>query len=211
MTSTKSYKLIYFNVRGRAEVCRFIFAQAGIKYEDQRINKGEEWPQLKPNTPTGQLPILEVDGKQLTGSGPIARFLAERHGLAGSDDFENAEIAGIMDVLGDFMQKITAFFFESDAERKAQLKKKVEDEDIPKYWGVLDGKIQKNNSANGWIYKDKPTYADFSLYCTLHYVGMVTSISKFFETYPSVAKMKAAVEGLPNIARWLKDRPQTEQ
>ena len=31
------YKLIYFNVRGRGEICRLILAQAGVKFEDKRI------------------------------------------------------------------------------------------------------------------------------------------------------------------------------
>ena len=82
-------------------MARLIFAQAGVKYEDKRVDK-EEWGQLKPSTPTGALPLLEVDGKQITGSVVINRFLAERFGLAGSNDVENAEIAGIIDVLGDF-------------------------------------------------------------------------------------------------------------
>nr|XP_012142107.1 PREDICTED: uncharacterized protein LOC100881277 isoform X3 [Megachile rotundata] len=41
-----SYKLIYFNARGRAEHIRYIFAYAGIDYVDERISK-ERWPELK--------------------------------------------------------------------------------------------------------------------------------------------------------------------
>lgn len=40
------YKLIYFNSRGRAEHIRFIFAYAGVEYEDVRIPK-EKWPEFK--------------------------------------------------------------------------------------------------------------------------------------------------------------------
>lgn len=41
-------KLTYFNVRGRAEVSRMILAQAGVKYEDERIAR-EDWPALQPS------------------------------------------------------------------------------------------------------------------------------------------------------------------
>jgi glutathione S-transferase len=41
-----SYKLIYFNARGKAELIRFIFAYAGVDYEDERISK-DKWPELK--------------------------------------------------------------------------------------------------------------------------------------------------------------------
>ena len=44
----KTYKLIYFNLRGRAELARLILAQAGVEYDDHRIEK-ESWPELKPS------------------------------------------------------------------------------------------------------------------------------------------------------------------
>ena len=39
-------KLIYFNYMARAELSRFILAQAGVDYTDERIT-AEEWPKLK--------------------------------------------------------------------------------------------------------------------------------------------------------------------
>ena len=42
------YKLTYFNLRGRAEVTRLLFAQAGVEFEDYRI-EAEEWSKLKPS------------------------------------------------------------------------------------------------------------------------------------------------------------------
>jgi hypothetical protein len=40
------YKLHYLNGRGRAEVIRLIFAAAGQKYEDYRIELSD-WPKCK--------------------------------------------------------------------------------------------------------------------------------------------------------------------
>ncbi len=48
------YKLTYFNIRGRAEVARLLFAQGGVEYEDCRI-KGDDWPSLKPS----EYPLLK--------------------------------------------------------------------------------------------------------------------------------------------------------
>ena len=42
-----NYKLTYFNNKGRAELTRLLFAQAGVEYEDNRI-EGSDWPTLKP-------------------------------------------------------------------------------------------------------------------------------------------------------------------
>ena len=33
-----TYKLSYFNARGKAEVARWIFAEAHVKYQDHRID-----------------------------------------------------------------------------------------------------------------------------------------------------------------------------
>ena len=44
-------KLIYFNSKGRAELSRLILAQAGVEYEDKRVEKGE-WAKMKPSTYT---------------------------------------------------------------------------------------------------------------------------------------------------------------
>lgn len=206
-----TYKLTYFNAKGAAEVCRFIFAQAEVKYEDVRLEwGGEEWAKLKPSTPTGKLPILEVDGKQLPGSGPIARFLAEKYGLAGRDDFENGVIAGVIDTANDFRVKMMAVIFESNEERKAKLLKVLEDEDIPTFFGIFERMIMENKDASnaGWIIGPSVTYADFTIYWILEYLLKICP--SCLDKFPNVLKLNTSVEILPNIAKWLKERPKTE-
>ncbi|KAK3102456.1 hypothetical protein FSP39_011497 [Pinctada imbricata] len=74
------YKLTYFNLRGRGELPRLIFAAAGVPFEDKRIQFGKEWEDFKPKTPRGYLPILEFDGKTLDQSQTISRFLSKEFG-----------------------------------------------------------------------------------------------------------------------------------
>ena len=203
-----TYKLTYFNTKGLGEVTRLIFAQAGVQYEDKRVTREAEWPELKPNTPYGELPVLEVDGKQLAGSGPIARLVAERFNLAGSNDFENADIASIIVVLQALIQKIFQLAFEKDETRKADLKKALEEEHIPKNLGALEKRAAGNNSASGWIWGAKVTYAELHAYHILSYVKMF--FPNVLDKYPVLARMYTSVENLPNIAKWLEERPKTE-
>ena len=196
-----TYKLIYFNAKGRAEITRFIFAQSGVPYEDKRIEyDAKEWPELKPNTPFGVLPVLEIDGKQLGGSIVIARYLAEEFGLAGSNAFENAEIDSIADWISDFFTKVVKVVFEKDETKKAELLDKFVKEVIPKYFDILEKKV----SPEGWLYGNKVTWVDFFFYTVIP--GYKNALDK----YPGLDKVKKNVESLPNIAKWLKDRPETQ-
>lgn len=193
------YKLIYFNLRGRAELARLVFAQAGVQYEDKRIPK-EEWGELKPKTPFGVLPILEFDGHTLGGSVEIARFIAEKHGVAGSNAVENSLIAGLMDCLTDMQRAIMTFYFEKNETRKAELKKKLDEEDMPKYLSFLE----KHVSADGWLFGSKVTYVDLAFYNFIQFMP-----SEVLTKFPKLKSVADKVAALPNIAKWIKERPET--
>ena len=201
------YKLVYFNSRGSAEVTRLIFAQAGVKFEDKRVTN-EEWAELKPTTPTGTLPILEVDGKAFPGSGPIERFVAERHGLAGTDDLENLQLAGIADTIVDLVHKMIPVFFEKDETRKAELQKEFAETHVPRYLGILEKWAGANNSAGGWFYGPKVTYVDLKFFVMGGYIKQ--QAPNVFDKFPALAKLITSIENLPNIAKWLKERPETD-
>ena len=94
-------KLTYFNLMGRAETTRLILAQAGVAFEDKRIEPAD-WPALKASLPMGQLPILEVDGKTIGQSMTIARFCGRRFGLAGKDELEGALADQAVDQVAGF-------------------------------------------------------------------------------------------------------------
>ena len=204
-----SYKLIYFNARAAPEVIRFIFAQAGVKYEDVRVeggSQGEEWKKMKPTTPFGVLPVLEADGKQLGGCRIIARYLAEQFGLAGENPFENAQIANIVDAVNDLNQELIKVWMEKDEARKAEMQKKLEEDIIPTKLKFFERHAATN--VSGWL-AGKLTWADFFLYISLEWVVKMTN-DKALNNFPGLTKMKASVEALPNIAKWIKERPVTE-
>ena len=201
-----TYKLTYFNARGAAEMVRFIFAQAGVKYEDVRV-EGEEWPKLKPSTPFGVLPMLEVDGKQFSGSMIIGRYLAEQHGLAGENPIENAQIASTVDAVNDIAQELGKYWFEKDETRKEEMKKNLAGKDgIPKRLQFFEKRASAN--ADGWL-AGKLTWADFSLYDLIDWVLLMLG-DDFLNDFPGLKKNRASVKALPNIAKWLEERPVTQ-
>ena len=200
-----NYKLIYFNGKGRAEIVRFVFVQAGVEYEDVRVT-GEEFGKMKPTLPAGSLPVLEVDGEQLAGSGVITRYLAEEYGLAGSNALENAQIASFCDVINDLSAFITPAFFGTEESKAAGLKALLEKE-IPKYFAIMEKRIKENKSGNGWVYGDKITYADLRLCVTVD--GLMALNPTMADDYPALKNVNEKVKAEPKIAEWLKKRPDT--
>lgn len=55
-----------------------------------------------PAMPMGQMPVLEVDGHRVHQSISMARYVAKRVGLAGSNDWENLVIDTAVDTVNDF-------------------------------------------------------------------------------------------------------------
>lgn len=41
------YKLTYFNLRAKGETIRLLFSYGNIPFEDVRIDREKEWPNIK--------------------------------------------------------------------------------------------------------------------------------------------------------------------
>ena len=175
-----------------------------MPFEDFRL-PFQDWPAMKPTTPLGCLPVLEVDGKPIAGSIPIARYVAEKHGLAGANAFENAELAGINDTLQDIQNHAFKFFFEKDEARKAALQKDFIESTAPKYLEVLERRIKSNGSPEGWVYGSKVTYIDLRIPRILSIVKKYDP--SILDKFPAVAALDKKVLALPSIAKWLTERP----
>lgn len=87
--------LIYFPVRGRAEPIRLMLEELGVAYEDRLVASLADWARLKPETPFGQVPLLDEDGVVISQSQAIIRHLARAHDFYGKSERERtlADIA----------------------------------------------------------------------------------------------------------------------
>ena len=84
--------------------------------------------------------------------------------------------------------------------------KDCEENILPRYYGGLNKLAAAN--PDGWFYGPNVTYAD------LIFAYMVTfTISAFpnvLDQYPALKTLKTSVENLPNVAKWLRERPVTK-
>lgn len=81
-------KLHYFKGRGRAETTRWMLAVNRIDFENIAIETPEALAALRASgkLPFDQMPLLELDGLNLSQSSAMIRYLARRGDLYGDDD-----------------------------------------------------------------------------------------------------------------------------
>jgi glutathione S-transferase len=204
------YKITYFNGKGRAETSRILLAITGQDFEDKRIER-EEWPAIKPNTPFGQVPVLEVteNGEtfQLGQSFAIARFLANRFNLAGHSDVEKARVDGIADQFNDLQTEFYATWREQDEEKKKQLLEAFLNESVPKHFAVLEKALNDNKTHSGWYVGADLTWADVHGFTLLDFLA--DKLAAAFEKFPLVKANYDKVKSHPKVAAWLHKRPET--
>lgn len=99
------YKLTYFGVRGYGEPARLMFRHAGVDFDDNVIDHSV-WPKIKPTTPFGQVPVLEVEGKQIAQSFAIYRFLGNKFGLCPGNEVDKAMADSIAEYVKEFDNKV---------------------------------------------------------------------------------------------------------
>ena len=201
-----TYKLYYFNARGRAEISRLIFAAAGQQYEDIRYEH-DQWPAHKAEMPLGQMPVLEVDGVKLPQSGTIARFLAKQFNLAGKDNFEQAKVDAVADTVNDMVMVLLPSHFEKDETKKKEMIKKFLTEDAPKHLQNIEtlGKLYGNGGP--WFVGNQLTSADLVFYIIAEMLLFLDA--SVFDKHPWLQQNKTEVEKQPRIAEYLKNRPKT--
>ncbi|XP_055335400.1 probable glutathione S-transferase 8 [Paramacrobiotus metropolitanus] len=213
------YRLNYFNAKGSGEVIRWIFAYAGVEYEDNRLDPVTEWPAVKHRAPYGKLPFLEVDGKVLGESYAIQRFLAKRFGLAGSSAWEEAEVDALADYIAEVKRKqpnwvAAAVFVQEDelgkgpanhASREDSLREDYLRESVS-VLKRLENMLQ-NNSKKFYFVGEKPSWADFVV--TRFLDGLLQFDQAVLNRYPLLSAHRQHIRNLHGINHWLQKRPDT--
>ena len=103
-------KLTYFDIDGgRAEPARLALHIGGIPFEDERFSF-EQFAEIKKTTPLAQVPVLTVDGRQVTQCNAINRFVGKLAGLYPSDPLQALLCDEILEALEDVDNKIAPTF-----------------------------------------------------------------------------------------------------
>jgi glutathione S-transferase len=201
-----TYKLYYFNARGRAEVSRLIFAAAGQTYDDVRYGNNE-WGLHAHEMPLGEIPVLEFNGRKLPQSLAIASFLAKQFGLAGRDNFEQAEVDAVVELIRILITQSISIKHEEDQTKKEELIAKFFDTELPEILHSLEILAKQYSNCGPFFVGNHLTWADLLFYNITE--SILELDQKCLNNHPWLKQNRAEVARQPRIAEYLRNRPKT--
>uniref|UniRef100_A0AC35FA69 Glutathione S-transferase n=1 Tax=Panagrolaimus sp. PS1159 TaxID=55785 RepID=A0AC35FA69_9BILA len=159
--------------------------------------------------PNGQLPVLEVDGKKLSQSEAIYRYLGREYNLYGKNNWEASIIDSIMGQYKDFFDEVKDFILTAAGyAEKGDLNILRDDLFVPaskKFFPILQKYIK--DTGNGYLTENGPTWIDF--FFAEEFDGLNHLSPGFYDTYPEFKQLNAKIHGLPQLQAYLKSRPQS--
>ncbi len=194
-------RLIYFDAAvSRGEECRLALSVAGIDFEDVRV-KPADWAAMKPQTPYGGMPILELPGKPpLAHANAILVLIGRRHDLHPKDDFEAARHEGMMEHVETLRHVVGRTVRMDEAEKKATREALVAD--FLPAWAQA---AEKNITGSPFFGGPSIHVVDIKLYIAVRWFngGKVDHIpATIFAGYPKLVGVHDAVQAHPAIRSW---------
>ena len=170
-------KLTYFDFDGgRGEPARLALHIGGIAFEDHRV-AGKDWPAMRDQTPFWAMPTLAVDGKVVSQSNSINRYVGKLTGLYPKDDWQALLCDEVMDAAEDLGTRIAhTIDLPEDAKKKAR--EELVAGRMTRYLEQLQAKLQ---AAGGEYFADRRlTVADLKIYMLLRWLrsGVLDHIPK---------------------------------
>jgi glutathione S-transferase len=160
-------KLTYFDFHGgRGEPARLALSIGGIPFEDDRVAPSN-WPSRKADTPFGALPVLEVDGKTVSQSNAINRYVGKLADLYPSDPWQAALCDEVMEAVEDIGTKIGATFALPEEQKKAQREELVAGP-IPFYLTRLEQRLEAHGGR--YFAADRLTVADLKVFVWIRHL-----------------------------------------
>lgn len=195
-------KLTYFDLAAsRGEECRLALWIAGVDFEDHRI-KNADWPALKPQTPFGSLPTLELEGRPvLAQSNAILTYLGRTYGLHPTELFEAARHEAMMCHVEDLRANVTPTLRIADPEEKKAAREKLAATYLPAWAGFAERQLGEGPFFGG----SKLHVVDLKLYLGVRWFrsGNVDFIpGSVFDAFPKLLGVYEAVSAHERVKAW---------
>lgn len=192
-------KLTYFDFHGgRAEPARLALSLGGVAFEDHRIG-GADWPGLKPGTPFGGLPVLEVDGVALSQSNAINRYVGRLSGLYPEDPLQAAFCDEAMDAVESLYAELAPSMKEKDPAERKRLREELVEGKLAFYLRALEARLVARGGE--WLAAGRLTVADLKV------AGLVRHLTSGVLDHVPTDLVDRLAPGLAALARRVREHP----
>jgi glutathione S-transferase len=161
-------KLTYFDFDGgRGQAIRLALHIGGVDFDDVRLT-GAQFKELRPSFRFHALPVLEIDGLQITQSNAILRYVGKLGGLYPTDELQALYCDEALDALEDLSQAIgTTFGLQGDAMKQAR--KELVEGRLATFIKGLDGMLTRGGGE--FIADGRMTVADLKVFVETRYLS----------------------------------------
>ena len=123
--------------------------------------------------PFGQVPVLEVDGKVLSQSNAIARYIASEHGLTGNDAWDAAVCDQWIDALMDVLHHLVVWKYTGKTQQvKDEARKTLYETALPGFLGRVTAALESN--PDGFLVCGKVRFTDAVVVVSVHLYSRLT-------------------------------------
>jgi glutathione S-transferase len=195
-------KLTYFDApMSRGEECRLALHIAGVDFEDHRV-KREEWLSLKPTTPFGSLPVLEMAGHPpLAQSNAILVLVGRLHGLHPKDDFEAARHEATMQHVEDLRANVSPTMRMKDEDEKKRAREQLTSAYLPTWAANAEKQIGDGPFFGGGALQ----VVDLKIFMAMRWLqsGVLDHIpATVLDAFPKLNRVCAAVRDHAGVKGW---------
>ena len=196
-------KLTYFDMSAsRGDECRLALHLAGVEFIDNRLSR-EAWAALKPTTPFGSLPVLELEGQApLAQSNAILALIGRRHGLHPQDLVEAARHEALMCHVEDLRAHVGPVLRISDPAEKKTAREALASGYLMNWAGFVERQL----SADGpFVAGNKLNVVDIKLFIAVRWFasgGVDLVPPTVFAGFPKLTRLFEAVRDDARIKSW---------
>ncbi|MEO6572499.1 MAG: glutathione S-transferase family protein [Polyangiaceae bacterium] len=195
-------KLTYFDMpMSRGEECRLAFTIAGVDFDDNRISRAD-WPALKPSTPFGSVPVLDMPGQPTLGQvNAILVLIGRLHGVHPEDAFEAARHEAMMCSVEDLRAHVTPSIRITDEAEKKTVREAL----VAGYLPTWAGHVEKHLGSGPFFAGAKMHVVDLKLHMAVRWfnAGNVDYIpATVFSAFPKLNRLHDAVRDDARVKAW---------
>ncbi len=191
-------RLIYFDMRGRAEAIRLTLHAMKVDFEDRRIMTADAWDALRPQTDFGGLPIFESATVKLSQCHAILRHLARAAGWLGRDETRNTLLDITQEVLAEAQEDLWRFAW-VDGWRNTT--RDYAAETLQPTLENLQKWLRRDGRQPDYCVGDTPTHVDFLAFSYLDEVDAF--FPDVLRSFRDLSNLRARVESIPPVNAYL--------